>query len=91
MTKDQQHPLWKEEPAFTYTDNSWMSKDFELAFAQESITIFNSKGDFALLVWYHIILDLVDFTTSIYFSSSAISSPCAGGSNDAGHSLFDLI
>jgi len=34
VTKDQQHPLWKDEPAFTYTDNSWMSKDFELAFAQ---------------------------------------------------------
>jgi len=34
LIRDQSHPLWKDEPAFTYRDNTWMAKDCELAFAQ---------------------------------------------------------
>lgn len=32
--RDESHPLWKEEVAYTYNDSSWQAKDNELIFAQ---------------------------------------------------------
>jgi len=34
VKRDQSHPLWKDEPAYTYRDTTWLAKDCELAFAQ---------------------------------------------------------
>jgi len=33
LVRDQSHPLWKDEPAFTYRDRTWLPKDYELNFA----------------------------------------------------------
>jgi len=32
--RDNTHPLWKEEPAYSYTDRSWQPKDEQFQFAQ---------------------------------------------------------